>query len=376
MGKVKERIQLNIAIMGAGLSGLACAITLEQHGVTPTVLEKRGRVGDRFVNGEVLLSLLSRPIHDNIQYVSEQFHIYLQPLASVQQMTIYSQNKTAVIEGFLGFTNLRGRVQGGFEAQLSRQLKTTIQFNSEQSYEQLLSDYTHVIMATGDANYSKQVKNFRRDCTVSMKGATVEGSFDKNSVKVWFDYDVAPKGYGYLIPLSEREANIVIGCPDGASGVTYNMEQLWERFITKVQQTYDSPLRVTDQFQFTEYPIGICQEARIGNTFFVGNCFGSIMPFLGFGQFASILTGVYAAYDLLGMGKYEDLTKPLRQSYENSLVLRTSMEQLTNHHLDRIISLLNGYWGDKLFHSRNMDLLKIASYLLRPYVKLKQGITT
>jgi flavin-dependent dehydrogenase len=48
---------MNIAIMGAGLSGLACAITLEKHGITPEIYESRSRVGDRFVNWEVLLSI-------------------------------------------------------------------------------------------------------------------------------------------------------------------------------------------------------------------------------------------------------------------------------------------------------------------------------
>ncbi len=34
---------MNVAIMGAGLSGLACAITLEKMGVTPTIFEKRSQ---------------------------------------------------------------------------------------------------------------------------------------------------------------------------------------------------------------------------------------------------------------------------------------------------------------------------------------------
>jgi flavin-dependent dehydrogenase len=42
---------MEVAIKGAGMSGLSCAITLEKHGIKPTIFEKRNRVGDRFVNG-------------------------------------------------------------------------------------------------------------------------------------------------------------------------------------------------------------------------------------------------------------------------------------------------------------------------------------
>ncbi|MGE5454026.1 MAG: NAD(P)-binding protein, partial [Methylocystaceae bacterium] len=33
--------------MGAGLSGLCCAITLKKQGLDPVVFEKRNQVGDR-----------------------------------------------------------------------------------------------------------------------------------------------------------------------------------------------------------------------------------------------------------------------------------------------------------------------------------------
>lgn len=57
--------------MGAGLSGLSCAITLEQNGIYPTIFEKRSVVGDRFVNAEALLDILNRPVKDCISYFSE-----------------------------------------------------------------------------------------------------------------------------------------------------------------------------------------------------------------------------------------------------------------------------------------------------------------
>jgi flavin-dependent dehydrogenase len=361
---------MDIAIMGAGLSGLACAITLEKNGINPTIFEKRSQVGDRFVNGEVLLGIFSFPVHDGIASLSDKFGIYLKPTSSIQRIELYSMNEKAFIEGHLGFSNIRGREQDSFESQLGQQVQSPIHFNSKKTYEQLVQEFTHVIMATGDGAYAKKTKNFREDFTVSIKGATVEGSFDRYTVMTWIDYNLAPYGYCFLIPYSTKEANISLAIPDLSEN--NHMDQLWDRFYQKVRVQLSQELPITDQFQITHYPIGICDSPRIGNTFYVGNCFGTMMPFMGFGQYASILSGVYAAYDLCGSGNYEELMKPLRQSYEDSIVLRRAMEQLSNEGLDQIIHSLQGYWGEKLFHTKKVNPLRVASYLLRPFLRMKK----
>ncbi len=358
--------------MGAGLSGLACAITLEKNGVTPTIYEKRSKVGDRFVNGEALLSIFTRPVHDCVESFSEKYGIYLKPTSNIQKIEFFSKNEMAIIEGQLGFTNIRGREQDSFEKQLEEQTKSSIHFNSDETYEQLIRKHSHVVMATGDGAYAKKTRNFREDLTVSIKGVTVEGTFDRYTVLTWIDYDLAPFGYCYLIPFSEKEANISIAIPDLPENEAVNINNLWSVFYEKVRSQLKQELPITDQFQITGYPIGICKSGRIGNTFHVGNCFGTTMPFMGYGQYASILSGIYAAYDLCGLGKYEELMKPLRQSYQDSIVLRRSMEQLSNKGLDLIIHSLQGYWGEKLFHTKRISPLKVASYLLRPYIKMKK----
>ena len=83
---------MRVAIMGAGMSGLACAITLEKHGVTPTIFEKRSQVGDRFVNGEATFSILNRPIKDDLAYISSNYDIHLEPTALVKKIVIHSKN--------------------------------------------------------------------------------------------------------------------------------------------------------------------------------------------------------------------------------------------------------------------------------------------
>ena len=363
---------MKVAIMGAGLSGLACAITLEKNGITPRVFEKRSQVGDRFVNGEILLSILSRPVRDDLAYLSEKHGIYLQPTGNIKHLHLHSQHAHGAITGALGFNNIRGRHKHSFEKQLESQLKTTeIIFNSTKSYEELLQEYTHVVMATGDAAYAAKVQNYQQDLTVSLKGTIVKGEFDRYMAAAWLDHRIAPKGYGYLIPLSDTEANIVIAYPDYPENENLNIENLYHLFHQRVCCDLQQSLEIVDSFQITNYIIGNCRSPRIGNTFFIGNCFGSIMPFLGFGQFSAILTGVYAAYDLCGLGSYNKLSIPLRRSYEQSIILRKAMEQLSNTQYDLLVRALNGSLGHRLFHTKRISPLKAASYLLRPFVSEK-----
>ncbi|MDQ0255131.1 flavin-dependent dehydrogenase [Evansella vedderi] len=359
---------MKVAIMGAGLSGLACALTLEQNGIQPTIYEKRRGVGDRFINGEAMLSILTRPVQDPIRYLGERFHIYLKPTSHINELMIHSPNSSASVKEHLGFINIRGRHEQSYENQLAEQMKSEIIFHSNKSYEELSQEYSHVIIATGDAAYADEMGNFQNDLTVTIKGATIVGDFSPYSVPVWLDYEVAPKGYGYFLPFSHNEGNMAIAFPEYGEISQEELSRLWDNFMNKVCNHFNQTVKVTDQFQITGYQIGRSKLPRIGNTFFTGNCFGSIMPFLGFGQFASILTGVYAANDILGNGVYEELTQHLRKSYQNSLVLRQGLEALSNGSVDFLVNQLNHEITKKIFTKNSHNPLGLLSFLLRPFV--------
>ncbi|MCM3470399.1 NAD(P)/FAD-dependent oxidoreductase [Brevibacillus borstelensis] len=359
---------MKVAIMGAGLSGLACAITLEKHGISPAVFEVSERLGDRFVNAESMLSILQKPITDPVAFFAEKNGIYLKPTASIQRLLVFSQSQKAEIEGSLGFINYRGRHEHAFERQLGRQVKSAIQYRSKATYEELLMEYTHVVVATGDGEYTRKMHNFRTDLTVSLKGAMVTGDFDRYTPCAWLDYSYMEKGYGYLLPLSDTEANLVMAYPDYPENDRLDVDERWGLFYERVCRDLRQPLRITSHFHVTGYPIGICRRARIGNTFFVGNCFGALMPFLGFGQFTALLTGIYAAYDICGKGAYEELTQPLRRSYENSLVLRRAVERLDNEDLDRIVPVLGSRWGESILQGKSFNALRWLAFALRPWM--------
>lgn len=357
--------KLKIAIMGAGLSGLAAAIELERHGIEPVIFEKRSRIGDRFINGEVFFSLFSRPVLDEIHYLSEHHQIYLQPLSNIRQLDVFSENAHASLSGHIGFITGRGRHEQSLESQLAQQVRGTIEFHSERTYENLLQEFTHVILATGDASYTVQIQPFEMSTSVTLIGGIVEGDFQRSQVCCWLDNTLAPHGgNGYLLPLSEREASLVLAYPEKQDLSSYSSQQQWDLFFTRAQKDLKQTLKVVDTFEVNQYLMGLAKHPRIGNTFFVGNCYGVLMPFMGFGQFAAILTGIYAAWDICGMGSYQTLTESLRKSHKNSLVLRRLLEGLDNSSVDKVVDKLNGFWGRMLVDSRH-DVLKWAAYLAR-----------
>jgi len=358
---------MKVAIMGAGLSGLVSAITLEKHGIEPTIFESRDDVGDRFINGELLLNILSRPINNSLEHFANKYDIHLKPTSQLNQVNFYSKNATATIKGTLGYINIRGRHMDSFEHQLKRQVKSKITFNSKYTYDYLAKNFDYVILATGDGEYSRKLGNYRCDLSVTLKGATVEGKFIKNTATMWTNYDFAPKGYSYLIPFSDKEANIVVAYPDYDENRKKDLNTLWDMFYEQACKNTKQNLKITDQFEISKYMIGISHTPIIYNTLFVGNCFGSINPSFGFGQFTSILTGIYAAYHILGIDSYEKLTKPLYKNYNNSLVIRRFMESLNNKKLDLLIKSFNMPLVNYAFSDTSkIDFFKMGSYALRP----------
>ncbi len=362
---------MKVAIMGAGISGLSCAITLERYGITPNIFEKRNCVGDRFVNAEAMFSILNRPVKDSLPYLAENYHINLKPISCVDKFFVHSKNELGTINGKIGYTNVRGRHEHSYEKQLEEQVKSNIHFNSTYEYEELCKEFEYIVLATGDGEYASHLGNYRCDLTCTIKGATVAGNFVKSNPHVWFNYELLPKGYAWLIPFSEKEANLVMAYPDYPDNIKLDINDMWEKFYHLACKKLEQNFSITDNFEITRYMMGICNKPKIDNTYFVGNCFGTMSPGLGFGQFTSILTGVYAAYDICSIGKYEQYVKPLFENYNYSLVLRRFLESLTDNKLDFHIKNLDNKvldeFVDKVCSSNSgIDVLQLST----PFLKL------
>ena len=360
---------MEVAILGAGLAGLSCAVTLERHGVRPVILEKRDRVGDRFVNAEAMFGILNRPIPDFLRMLAREYHLFLTPMSEVNRLVIHSRNRTGSIDGKIGYSNIRGRHPDALECQLAGQVSSRIETGSTLEYAQAAREFEKVVLATGDGEDAFRLGNYRCDLTCSFRGATVQGNFRTDTPHTWLRCDILPKGLAWLIPYSQREANLVFALPDYLENAALDLDAAWDRFHAQACRELGQDLRISESFRTRKYWMGRCRRPRIGGTYFTGNCLGAPSPGLGFGQFVSILSGVYAALDICGLEAYDRLARPLLENYEHSLKLRRTLEGLDDAAFDRLagalavrpLGALSGYLCRT---GGRFDLLKWLSPLL------------
>ncbi|RWZ54570.1 FAD-binding protein [Halobacillus fulvus] len=358
---------MKIGIIGAGLAGLSCAITLEKHGYDVDVFERRGMVGDRFVIAEAMFSMFQYPFDDGVKLLSETYDIHLKPSSNIQKLFCYSKNERCEMEGHLGFTNMRGKHPEAYEKQLADQFKGTIHYNYDASYDQIAKQYTHVVLATGDPSDSMKLQPFDTAFRASFKGAVITGSFDESEAHAFFDNDFAPKGMAYLLPHSDHEASLVLVYPQYPENEGLDKEVLWKKCVEECSKKLDQDFEILNEYEVKDYRIGKTESSRIGNTFFIGNCWGAITPVFGFGQFESMLTGIYAAHDIIGIGNYEKLVQPLYQGYHDSLTLRRRVEGLDNKQLDRLIKMLQNKYVEELITNKNINIFKWSAKILHPF---------
>ncbi len=325
---------MRVAILGAGLSGLACAHQLERWGIEAQIFERTERVGKWFPeNMEAILFAMHRPFRDPVKMIEEQYGLTVRPARAIERLILHGPSESATIEGHLGWFHFRGHLENSMELQLLSQLKKTrIQYESHPHPRELAGQFDRVVVATGSPVLTAELSTWENDTFVTLTGGPVLGDFQPEEAHVWVSTKLANRGYVFLLPYSRSKAALVCA-------VDTRDHSLARECLRRTQE--HTGLSVPDEMAFTwDLSMGRTPRRQVDKFLFTGHAGGFIDPLAGFGQIPALLSGILAARSIAAGEDFERLTSWQRDHYGRMLRLRHRVDRWENRHFDRAIRLL------------------------------------
>ncbi len=346
---------MKVAVIGAGVSGLACAHELERLGVSPAIYEQRPRCGDLYDNAAVIMQIMHRPVKNPLEDLCRNFHINIRPLNILKKVTMHAPGTSGSVCGKLGYIFKLGQSGDSITSQILGRIKTPVRYNHRADYSRLMREYDFVVAAPFTHDITGTLGCWEDMVRGWIMGARVLGSFDPAAVKMWLDTEYAGSGYAYLAPFNDRSASLVLFTTGaGRSSIRF----FWERFWQKEGLDFKT-VCLWDM----ERMVGFVYPHRVNNLLFTGNAGGFLEPLLGFGLVNAVKSGVYAARSIVQGRCYEEYLEPLKERWRISLALRKRLNRYNNKDMGRLVSFLTAPGIRQIVYNTNLDLLKYSARL-------------
>lgn len=355
---------MKVAIIGAGISGLSCAVELKRHGIIPTIFEKTKALGDKPGYMVVALRMFCRAIGSPMGYIKRKYDISISAEHPIDEMVMVVPNKTVSTRGKHGYAFRKGIEENSLEHQLAGYLDFPIEFDTAIKIQDVKNRYDHIVVATGDKIIPETLNLWTTTFMVKCRLATVTGCFKQNTLTFYLDKNYAKNGYGYLLPRNSGEADLLLSVSD----ITMDkLDYYWNEFLIKENINY----KIIKYHNF-EHSSGYPITNQFGNMYFLGNCGGMMDDFLGFGVIRAIESGILAARAIVHKQDYDKLLEPLKKDVNQMHEYRKMLNMLTNRNYDIDMSLI-GLPGLKHMIYNN-PLYKAKQGLLVPktVIKLKK----
>lgn len=355
---------MRIAIIGAGITGLACAIECERLGVYADLYERDSAVGWIWPSVSYWPSIFYRDTGDTIDYLKKEYRIDLKPIGECRNVRLKSPNQTANINGQLGHFVARGKGEESLESQMKRHLRRTpVHYNSNADYKELSKSYDWVVVATGNDNAAKELGIWEDEGLVHVIGGVALGKFDSGSSSIYFDTTYAGSGYARLTPFSSTQA--ILGLY-AIGSYKFELEKLFSIFLEKEGLSKLDFIYKVLPLPFTT---GKVKRFQVRNILLAGRSAGLTERLLGVGALEDIVSGVLAARTMINGDNYTKPMKKLQKHLENISSFRKIVEKFDNDSFDRAVAALDTPGIKQLIYKTNIDFVDMAGKVLKHITK-------
>lgn len=320
---------MKVAIIGAGISGLSCAIELERHRIKPVIFEKRAHVGEAFYYSIIWPRIINRPITDPLKYLKKKYGLELTPHNNIRKIVMNSPKVRTAQRGGLGYIFRRGFPDSALEKQLLNYIDSPVTFDSYIEAEDIKNEFDYVIVADANNTTAKRLGVWTDTFNAQVRIATILGCFNPTQITMWMDTRYSKNGFCYLVPTSEKEASLV----QIVNGITsYELDYYWKEFLfIEDMQYYISGTAET------EHDCGFVQPRQVDNILFVGNSAGFTDDLIGCGGLNAIESGMLAAKALVYGKDYNTLSMPIAKDIERLHEFRKTMNTIDNRESDYMV---------------------------------------
>ncbi len=353
-----------VAIMGAGVAGLACALELERHDIYPDIFEAGKQVGSRGFNHALgWINLMYRPVKDPMLHLEKKYNLPLRAMEEIRRVNFYTKNNSATLEGKLGYIHMAGPDERGLVPQLKSFVKSPIHFNAIVNFRELAKEYDHVVVATGTPEISKLLGVWHTDVVGYVRGVNCKGYFDPYTVGMWMNTEYCQRGYGYFVPWNDRKGSLILNMLEithAAAG------KLFDKFMADLNWDIEF-----EDWHETPHTIGHVDRHQVDNIYLVGLAGGFLDPLFAFGSIECLESGVAAARSI-ALG--EDFNKQIHlwiRRNRQLLMMRRYVDKYTDEDFDKTFEIVKTPGFRSLVTKTDINAIYLISKLANTFANEK-----